>query len=186
MRIYTVHVKETDRRAPDDLKAVAVREAFSIWAFLFRFLWAAFNGAWIVAAILLAVEIVLVVSVVSFGFDGGTGLLLGLLWAVAVGLFARDLKRWELGVLGYEMRDAVVAEDDGDALRRYFAEKGDAGAARPTESRTVPQFREDVVAPPLEDAPRMTTRPGGTPPDKSSPGSPSGPPPGPRLGPRPS
>ena len=25
MRIYTVHVKETDRREPDDLKAVAVR-----------------------------------------------------------------------------------------------------------------------------------------------------------------
>lgn len=181
MRIYTVHVKEADRREPDDLKAVAVREAFSVWAFLFRWLWAAGNGAWIVAAILLAIEIGLAVSMVAVGFGGPPATLLGLVWMVAVGLFGRDLKRWELGILGYEMEGAVVAEDGDDALRRYFADTTRDRDARHAAARASPVFREDVVAPSIPTpsiaapsiatpstptpavpaAPRMTAPPGG-------------------------
>lgn len=175
MRIYTVHIKETDRQPPDDIKAVAVREAFSIWAFLFRFLWAAANGAWIVAAIILGVEIALVAGMSVAGLDDTSAVLLGLVWAFAIGLFARDLKRWELSILGYELRGAVVARDRDDALRRYFDEEGISETSESDSDKTVPQFREDIVAPPLGDTPRMTVRPSDAVTDV---------PPGPRLGPR--
>lgn len=161
MRIYTVHVKETDRREPDDLKAVAVREAFSVWAFLFRWLWAAGNGAWIVAAILLAIEVVVAVTITAVGMVGPTALLLGLVWMFAVGLFGRDLKRWELGILGYEMEGAVVAENGDDALRRYFADTTRDREDRLAAARATPVFREDVVAPSIAASPRMTAPPGG-------------------------
>lgn len=173
MRIYTVHIKKTRRDAPDDLKAVAVKEAFAFWAFVFRWIWAAFNGMWISAAIILALELVMAVGMFAAGLDPSTAVVIGLVWAFAIGLFGRDLKRWELGVLGYELKGTVVGGNADEALRRFFelSEGYDATG----DARSTPRFREDVVAPDMETSPRMTARPGDIP---------DNPPPGPRMGPR--
>ena len=57
LKVYTVHLRQPARDAERDL--VIVREGFSWGAFLVSVLWALWNRLWLVAIVLMALELVL-------------------------------------------------------------------------------------------------------------------------------
>jgi hypothetical protein len=121
MRMYTVHLRRTaDPLFTPDLDAVLVHEGFNWAAFLFTWLWALACGLWIVAAILLAADVVLALALAWIGLDGASVFWIMLAWHAVVGIVAEDLRRWTLRLRGYALADIVAGDDLGAAERRFF------------------------------------------------------------------
>lgn len=142
MTIYTVHVPPSRRmRAGTELlRAVFVKEGFC-WPGLFLTLpWLVFRGMWIAAAL----------YVVAMAGAAYLGLREAALVPIAVGavvflrlligLEGNDLRRWSLGLRGYEFDGVVAAASRAEAEIRYFA--------RPPEPPPVPaSVAAEPVAP---------------------------------------
>jgi hypothetical protein len=132
-RIYTVHEK---RAAPGGRvsEPVLIREGFAFWAFVFGPFWALWHRLWLVALLL----IVLNLAVASLPALAGIGeaeagaAQLGLI--LLTGLFARDLRRWTLARRGWALTAVVCADDSRVAEWRYFDARaaGRAAAAAPS------------------------------------------------------
>jgi len=121
MRIYSVHLRRTaDPLFTPDLGAAFVREGFNGAAFVFTWLWALVCGLWIVAAILLAADLVIVLALEWIGLDSSSILCVTLAWRAIVGFAAEDLRRWTLRLRGYALAEIVSGRDLSDAERRFF------------------------------------------------------------------
>lgn len=116
MTTYSVHI--LDRGSKTDLAVVPDR--FSWGAAVFGFLWAAYIGAWDLAAALFALQLAvgLAVPALSFGETAQGFIQLGV--AIAIGFSAFELRRALLAWRGYEERDTVTGDSAEDAERRYF------------------------------------------------------------------
>ncbi len=109
MRTWTAQTREG--KPP-----VLVKEGFSLGAFLFGPLWLAWAGAWIFAALALALYVVL-----ALWAPGWAGLVL----AWVLGLFGRDLQRWALELRGFTLVHVVAARDADTALSRLLQARPD-------------------------------------------------------------
>ncbi len=109
MKVFTSHLK--DGRPP-----VLVREGFSWWAALFGCLWLLWQGAWVPAALVFALD--LAVNWLPPGVEGpaSVGLLL------LQGCFGWDLVRWGLGLRGFAAGPVVAAVDLDAAFARLVCE----------------------------------------------------------------
>ena len=118
MRFYTVHVRPTRPLADPD--AVLVKEGFSWPAFLFGPLWSLWHRLWLGTLFWFigALSLSLVVDVLAPG-DVGQGVT-GLLYALATGLHANDVRRWTLGRAGYRLDDVVAGRGMAEAERRWL------------------------------------------------------------------
>jgi hypothetical protein len=110
VKVFTSHLK--DGRAP-----VLVREGFSWWAALFGCLWLLFQGAWVPAVLVFALD--LAVNWLPPGVEGPASI--GLL--LLQGCFGRDLVRWSLGLQGFVDGPVVAAGDADQALARLVGER---------------------------------------------------------------
>jgi hypothetical protein len=113
VKTYTVHVRAG--AAP-----VVIREGFSWGALVWGPFWLAGRGAWVPAAIDLALWIAL--------FALAHGPLLGVLWAayaVLQGLTGRDLLRWDLERRGHVLAHVVAGPDEITAWARLLAARPD-------------------------------------------------------------
>ena len=113
MKIFTSHLRPGT--AP-----LLVREGFSWPAFLFGFLYLAAHRAWIAAALNLAAFLLACALVRATGTGAP---LLGL--AVLQGLFAHDLRRWNLAQRGWVAGPVVAAADQDVAFGRLLGERAD-------------------------------------------------------------
>jgi hypothetical protein len=110
MRLYTAHLKA--RRPPR-----LVREGFSWGALIFGPFWLLARGAWIPAGLVLALDL-------GLGFvPGRAGLVLMAAAALGVGIFGHDLRRWALGLGGWQMAGVVAARDEDGAFARLLGER---------------------------------------------------------------
>ena len=121
MRLYTVHL----RRAADplftpDMGAEFVREGFNYLAFVFTWLWALGAGLWIPAVFLFAVDLAFALGLDAIGLDKNGTFAITIGWHVIVGLFAEDIRRFNLKMRGFVMADVVAAENLSAAERRFF------------------------------------------------------------------
>lgn len=112
MRVFTVHLHPT--RAPE-----LVREGWSWGAFFFGAVWLAFRGAWLPAALWLAL------SGVPLLLAPGPGLVAAFALAIIAGLVGRDLVRWSLDRRGYVLAHVVAASDRDSAYARLLAARED-------------------------------------------------------------
>ncbi len=112
MRVYTSHVRAG--AAP-----VLVPEGFCWAALGFGFLYLAGCGALVPAALNLAVYLLLLALVGKLGSAPLFGL------ALLQGIFGRDWRRWNLGLLGYAAGPVVVAPDPDAALLRLLGARPD-------------------------------------------------------------
>lgn len=115
MKRYTVHQKEGVEDA-----TVFVREGFSIWAFLFGFLWLFYHRAWGPALLTLMLALMLqwlekngqmpefTLAMLQFGLQ---------LW---IGFEARDWQREALAARGYRLADVVMETSEERAELRYY------------------------------------------------------------------
>lgn len=111
-------VKGRARSTPEDLY-VLVKEGVCWPALFFGPLWALANRMWVVFALLVAVGIALVPSMLGAEDDLARWLGLGVL--LLLGLFGNDLRQWSLARSGHELVSVVSGADLGDAKRRLFA-----------------------------------------------------------------
>jgi hypothetical protein len=107
---YTVHVRPG--RSP-----VLVAEGFSVLAALLPLPWLLANRLWLVSALWLAASIG-VAGLAAVAPEAGLAASVAL--AVGTGAFARDLRRFTLGLGGYAQEAVVVAPDADQALARLL------------------------------------------------------------------
>jgi hypothetical protein len=97
-----------------------VLEGFSWAAAFFGWLWLLFHRAWVPAALLFAVGLLLLRFSGTFNAPA-PALALFLLQ----GMFGRDLVRWSLAMRGYQPGPPVVAANQDGALARLLTERAD-------------------------------------------------------------
>ena len=118
MRIYTVHVRTPAARLDRDVQLV--KEGFSWPAFFFSVLWALWSRLWLVALILLAIEVLWGLASEWLGLPAVLNAVISLGLAAALGLVANDLKRFTLFRRGYAEVGVVAGRDRDAALQRFF------------------------------------------------------------------
>lgn len=116
MTVYTVHVRDTGLEPTLAL----VKDGFSWPAAIFGFLWALVVGAWEVALILVAAQIVIGAALPLLISDPGAQTVVQLGLAVVVGVVANELRRWTLERRGMFEDAVVTARDKEEAERRYL------------------------------------------------------------------
>jgi hypothetical protein len=116
MTVYSIHVRDTGLN-PD---LALVKDGFSWPAAIFGFLWALVLGAWDVALVLLALQIVAGLALPMLIGDGAALSVAQLGVSVLIGLIANELRRWSLDRHGMHEEAIVTAHDKEEAERRYL------------------------------------------------------------------
>lgn len=116
MTVYSVHVRDTGLN-PD---LALVKDGFSWPAAIFGFFWAVAVGAWDVAWVLLAAQIVLSLTLPMLIGDAGALTVAQLGVSVLIGMVANELRRWSLDRHGLHEEAIVSAHDKEEAARRYL------------------------------------------------------------------
>lgn len=120
LNIYTVHLRQPASDAERDI--VLVREGFSWGAFLVSVLWALWNRLWLVAVVLVALELLLPLAAGWAGLGAVAGSAVSVALAILAGLFGNDLKRWTMLGRGFA-EVAVVAARSPEEAQQRFAER---------------------------------------------------------------
>ncbi|OEJ64405.1 DUF2628 domain-containing protein [Magnetovibrio blakemorei] len=116
MTVYSIHVRDTGLK-PD---LALVKDGFSWPAAIFGFFWALVLGAWDVALVLLAVQIVAGLALPMLIGDATALSVVQLGVSVLIGLIANELRRWSLDRRGMHEEAIVTAHDKEEAERRYL------------------------------------------------------------------
>lgn len=123
MAVYTVHAPQgygaDVRIAPD--RIVFVRDGFHVWALLASALWLLWHRLWL--ALLGYVLFTLALETVLRILDAGTGVWLAVMGVVALwmGFEAASLRRWTYSRRKWRQIGLVVADDEQEAERLFFA-----------------------------------------------------------------
>jgi hypothetical protein len=138
MAIYSVYLPSDAKPEVVADRAVFVRDGFAFWAFLFGPLWFLRHRewlglvGWLVIATLLGIAERWLGPVTSGGFE--------LIFALATGIVANDIRRLALGLRGFREGGVVEGSSREAAERRFF----DSWLARP---RSVPPSVPPVLHP---------------------------------------
>lgn len=97
-------------------KPVLVAEGFSWGALVFGPLWLAASGAWIFAAMALAIDLALALLAPAWALG---------IAAFATGLFGHDIRRLALELRGYALVHVIAASSSDGALARLLARRPD-------------------------------------------------------------
>jgi len=117
MRVYTIHMRRPLLDPERDIRLV--KEGFCWPAFFFSLIWALWCRLWLAAAGILVAEMVLRAVLGLLGADVLTQGVVSFAFAVLLGVFGNDIKRWTLFRSGY-LQVAVVTGSNRDAAERRF------------------------------------------------------------------
>jgi hypothetical protein len=122
MPVYTVHEPPLRKRQSDTdpMRLTFVRDGFHFWAFLLGPLWMLRHRMWLVLIAHLIVVGGLAFALSRLGAPPATGVVVGVLIALLIGIEASTLRRWTLARRGWHGLGVVVADDVELAERRFF------------------------------------------------------------------
>lgn len=145
MTIYTVHAPPArDRRAGrDEVRSIFVKEGFCWPGLVLAFPWLVFRRMWIV----LAFYIIAGAALAALSRQDGlapVAMALGVFVPLLLGFEGNDMRRWQLGLRGYEMIDVVEAASRAEVEIRYFAGRETPAAQAPPP---VPLLRPQPLLP---------------------------------------
>jgi hypothetical protein len=118
MRIYTIHMPPPITGRGRD--AVAIREGFNVWAFLFSGLWAFAHRMWLVGIAIIAVTAAIAGALDYVGMGEAAEAVITLAAGVVIGASANDWRRAHLARKGWREVAVIAATDADVALRRYL------------------------------------------------------------------
>ena len=120
MRLYTALAR--DRQARDPALRL-LPEGRSLLAALLGPVWFALHGAWLTAFLVAIAELLLNrACAVAPLWPAASALLVGLI--AAIGLFAHDLRRWEMRLGGWREIAIVAGRSRDDAFLRFHDRTG--------------------------------------------------------------
>ena len=122
MRVYTVHVRTPAERLDRDIHLV--KEGFSWPAFFFSAVWARWVRLWLVAVVLIALDILWTFGGAWLGLPLLSTTAVSLALATVVGFIANDLRRTTLFRRGYIEVGVVAGRDRDSALQRFLDQHG--------------------------------------------------------------
>ena len=161
MAVYTVHAPSgfgVDVRTSPD-KIVFVRDGFHFWAFVAGLLWLIWHRLWLALIGYLVVSAALEGALWAIGAGASTRM-----WAMAVvalfmGFEASSLRRWTLSRRKWRQIGLVVADDEQEAERKFFA-RWDGTVHAPAPARGNPALHPLPHSSLAEDAAGFFPAPG--------------------------
>lgn len=117
-RLYSVHVDPTAPRPYET--AVFVAEGFNIWAFVFGIMWSLYQRLWILAFVLLIINVTLSGMAEHLGFSPLSIYVLQMGIQLMVGFQGNDSRRIALAKRGYIVADMVAAHTLLHAEQRFY------------------------------------------------------------------
>ena len=145
---YTVHLPPPGREADEAIAFVP--DSFSPIAFLAPWAWFPWNRMWLVTFAYLAVIGLATTGLILAGLSPTMRMLITTSLSLLIGLEATNLKRWTLARRGFREVAVVVATTQGEAERRYFAERAAGAPVRtdpPQPSRPLSPAPSQVAQP---------------------------------------
>ncbi len=146
MQRFSVHAKS---RLPGELRAAAdqvrfVKEGFSWWGFFFPLPWLLIKGMWLVFALALALEVLIVFAGETFGVAASAIVALSLGINLIIGFLGNDLYRWTLGRRGFVDIGPAAGGDREEAELRFFLSLPDVESppAPPAALPPPPAYRD--------------------------------------------
>ena len=127
-KLYSVHVDPSADRPYET--AEFVPEGFNIFAFLFSGIWALYHRLWILAFVLLCLNVLINVLGSHYGFHPASVMVLQTGIQVMVGFQGNDTRRVMLGKKGFIVADMVAAHTLLHAEQRFY-------------DRYLPQFQQE-------------------------------------------
>jgi hypothetical protein len=118
LRVYSIHLPPP--YSGKDQEPEALREGFSVTAFLLTVLWALAHRLWLRAALLVAIAAVLAVSGYMLGLNLAGQAIVTLGFMVWVGTEGNDWQRDALARRGWRDGGVIAADSDDAAIRRYW------------------------------------------------------------------
>ena len=119
MATFSVFLPPGAQLRPD--KIVFLRDGFSIPALLFGPFWLMWKRAWLPAAAIMVILLLLPFLAKLIGASPFLAVFLGLAIAIWLGFEGRQIQGWSLKRRGYVEGDIVVAENEEEAEEVYFA-----------------------------------------------------------------
>jgi hypothetical protein len=117
MRIYTFHMIPGATTLGD---AVAVKEGFSWFAFLFDILWVLYHRLWLWAAAIVAVWVLLDLAALYGVIDSQTLTVAIIGFKVWIGFSGNDWRRNKLDRAGYLLAGIAAGRDQETADQRFY------------------------------------------------------------------
>ena len=139
MKTFTVHhYSDTpDGILLDPDNAVFVKEGMA-WAALYQnAFWALRRKMWIVACLIVAIDIALYLGIQALHLPPGAGLVIFALFNLLIALEGNDLRRWTLERRGLELVGIVTGATESDCEQIFF-ERVISEAEQPVRPRPAP------------------------------------------------
>ncbi|MEN3975361.1 DUF2628 domain-containing protein [Emcibacter sp. SYSU 3D8] len=125
-KLYTVHEK-----GGVEGEVEFVREGFSIWAFLFSFLWLWAHRAWLAGFAVLGLFLLLGFGQTALGVPEYLHIAIQVVIGIGAGIFGRDCYRAALTRRGFVETGVATGESIDEAEIRYFGKRLNQLAAAP-------------------------------------------------------
>jgi hypothetical protein len=120
-KIYTVHEK-----GGLEGEVEFVREGFSVWAFLFTFLWLWLHRAWLAGALVLGAFLLLGLGQGALGVPAYLNVAIQFAISAGVGIFGNDFYRGALARRGFIEMGVAAGESAEEAEMRWFGKRVNA------------------------------------------------------------
>ena len=123
MAVFTVHQPPIGKseNMPEPTRFTFVRDGFYVWGFLFSVLWMLRHRLWLAAVLFVALVVLVVVGLKFAGAPAGLQQFAVIALAFLVGLEGATLRRWTLKRRGWTNVGVVIADNEDEAERRFFA-----------------------------------------------------------------
>ena len=152
---YLVHLPaETRPGSADGLdRMILVKDRFHWVALVFPLVWLLFNRLWLAFLVALAAGVAVAVAASLLGLSEGLVIALELLLALAVGVFAPELRSAGLRRRGLVFAGVVTGRTEDEAMRRFadrwLTTAGAAATPAGPSLGTAPPARAAFLAPPV-------------------------------------
>jgi hypothetical protein len=153
MPVYTVHeppLKAGEASADPD-RFVFVRDRFAFWAFLLTPLWLLVKRLWLVLLLYVLLNLALALTFYFAGVSSLGRFCVTMLISLLVGLEASTLQRWTLARRKWKQTGTVVADNQDEAERRFFAQWIARRDTPPVTEVPPSSFSPPVINPPRSD-----------------------------------
>lgn len=152
MRLYTIHIPDPSAGdlTPTGGAAdpVPIKEGFSWPALIFSVLWGLWHRLWLVTLGIVCLNGLIAGVLFALGADAVTASAVNAGYALLLGLFGNDLRRWTLERNGMMEAAVVIGRTGDEALERYLRDRENTAEPPTSSPSPLPSTPPSTPSPP--------------------------------------